>query len=480
MKRQTLQISGALLATTALSTLSTMSMAGNFENAVNAGATSALTTFTPINLSAQVFGGTAPENITLGPTQFNIDFTNTLTTSFNVDIEPTGAKFDTDSTAPVLVPLAQSAGTTLSIASVVASACTLQVLTERILISNCVSVDTPTGSKIDHIQLSGVVFDQANGLATAGQSISLSGIVTGSAGNQTFELLSSGTIVTSRDSVAISSSAGSFTLSNTASPPFSNLGTATTARLGSVLASVVENVATDLSTNISIASSLVGSMEFAVTHGVLTDAAVTKLELSATNGTNVSLTPSAFVSNTASFDLNPTGTFGTFAIDVDFDGTTAIQAWPAGTLTVALSAGTSAVTAPTGLTDVALASFTRGGFSAQINTAQSSAVSGFDSFVRITNNGAVNGTATIEVRNDSTGSLYGSFTTGTIEPNATIQVDMPSIEAGIPIATPAGQYMLNLSGSISGYAQHVMLNTATGSFVDLSGFRIGDATTGFP
>ena len=62
MKRQTLLSGSALLATTALSTAA---VAGAFVPLVAAGGIVA-TKMTAIGLSAQVFGGTAPETLVLG------------------------------------------------------------------------------------------------------------------------------------------------------------------------------------------------------------------------------------------------------------------------------------------------------------------------------------------------------------------------------------------------------------------------------
>lgn len=472
MKRQTLHIGGALLATTALSSIA---YAGTIENASN---TLATTTITAANISAQLFGGTAPQNITLGPIAYNIDFTNQLTSAFDIDIAPTGAKLATGTTVSV-VTLQESAGS-LTIASSVAN-CTIQVLTERILVDNCVSLAASTGCRIDVIQLSGVQFNQANGLATAGSSVSLSGIVTGNTGNQTFETISSATVITSANSIATSSAsggtAGNFTINNTATPPFSKIGAGTTAIVGTVISTAIGALSTNLTTTLSIGSNLAGGMEFTITHGVLSDAATTELQLSQSNGGAVqSVRKSNFVGSVASFNVGVANLIGSFDIEVNFNGSTAIQNWSAGSLVVAYTAGTVNLSAPTGVTAGALASFTQGGFRTQINTAQSSAVSGFDSFVRITNNGTVGGTAILAVANDATGSVYGSYTTATIAPNATVQVSMPTIEAGIPIATPAGQYMINVSGALSGYAQHVLLNTTNNNFVDLSGFRNGTGT----
>jgi hypothetical protein len=120
-----------------------------------------------------------------------------------------------------------------------------------------------------------------------------------------------------------------------------------------------------------------------------------------------------------------------------------------------------------------LAALTRGGFSTQINTVQSSAGNGstiFQSLIRLVNNGTVAGPVSILVRDDADGSSYGTYTTATIAPNASLQVSVPTIETALGI-TAKGQYQLGLSGPIDGYAQHVQFNSVDNHFVDLSGFR---------
>lgn len=486
MKRQTLQIGSALLATTALSSLA---VAGTVQTGSSTTGTGTVA-ITPVSLASSVFGSTGATAVGLGPIAFNLDFENTLTTSIDVDLSATGAKFSASAGPVGLATYAMSTGSlALSLQVATGGTCTVQVLTERILVDNCVGTTT---SVIDVIQLSGIVFNQANGLSTAGNSIALSGIVTGNTGNQTFELISAANVVTSANPVTVTAAAGnsgSFTINNTATPPFSSLtiptsnteSASTRAIIGTVNVTSAGTVGTDLATPIA-AANLSGGMVFNITHGVLTDtAAVTDLHLSASGAAgNQSVSGSALGTNTASFSVAAANILGSFEVEVNFNGTTAISAWPAGTVAVAFTAGGQSASAPAGLTNGALSAFSRGGFQAQINTAQSTAVGDFLSFVRITNNGSVAGTTSIQVANDATGSVYGTFTTATLAPNSTVQIGMSQIEAGVPIATPAGQYMLNVSGSISGYAQHVMLNTQSNTFVDLSGFRIGSATTGFP
>ncbi len=146
-------------------------------------------------------------------------------------------------------------------------------------------------------------------------------------------------------------------------------------------------------------------MEFTVTHGVLTDAATTSLDLTEDGTVTSSIVPSNFNGSVASFNI--ADVVGTFDLTVNFDGTTAINAWNAGTLDITFSPGSVNLTAPPSANG-SLALFTRGGFQTQINTAQSSAGSGadlFQSLIRVVNNGTVGGTVTLTVRDDSDGSI---------------------------------------------------------------------------
>lgn len=484
MKRQTLLTGSALLATTALSSAA---LAGTFITPVGVAAAILTTTLTPIALSSQVFGGTAPEALTIGGAstggEVAIDFTNSLTTKFDVKIEATGADFVGAATVNVLAFAQSTSAGTLTAESILGG-CTVQVLTDRILIEDCVTDTTTTA--IDVLNVSGLQFNEANGLATAGSSIALTAIVTGASGGSTFETVSSTPIITSVDSIETTVTAGSAgTLQNTATPAFSKVGAGlTTLSLGTVNNSAVASVGTNLTTSLvnGTGSQIISGVELTVTHGVLTDAATSTLVGTANaTPTAVTLTPSNFNSNVASFTYAVEADLvQSFDVSVNFNGTTAIQNWSAGTIDVVFTVGSTVATAPASATG-SLASLSRGGMSVQINTANSSVAGGtqFQSLVRIVNNGTVAGAATITVLNDSTGAVLGTFTTGDIAAGATLQVDMPTIEGAAGI-TPAGQYGLSISGAFTGYAQHVMFNSVDSLFVDLSGFRIGTATANKP
>jgi len=467
MKRQSLYLGGALLATTALSTMShpPAAEAGTIINLV-ASAGVPTTVLTTAGLSAQIFPAVSPEAVTLQlTTDVTINLANALTTTFDFEVESTNSDF----TAAAIGVFGQST-TTLSTATF--TGCTVQVLTERILVEDCLGISAT--NTIDAISLSGIIFDEANGLATVGTSIALDGIVRGQSQN-TFEVITSANVVTSRTSLksTITSGAAGIIL-NTSTPPFSDMtGPVTSFSLGTVAITGTSATGTDLATLVTVGSGLTGAVEFTVTHGVLTDAALVNLDLGGTGATAaVTQVPSAFNGNVASFNVNPSDAFATFDIAVNFDGTTAISAWAAGTVDVVFSVGLGNLTLHPAATG-ALASMSRGGFSTQINTAQSTAGTGatlFQSFIRIVNNGAVSGTVNLTMRDDADGSLYGTYTTATVEPNATLQVSMATVETALSI-TPAGQYQIGITGPISGYAQHVSFNSVNNSFSDLSSFR---------
>ncbi len=467
MKRQTLQIGSALLATTALSSTA---LAGSVTNYNGSGTA---TTFTAASLSAQVFGATGSSSVSLGPQIVQLDFTNNLTTTFDIEIEGSNSDF----TGTIAVTGFHVSGSSLS--AIVFTGCTVQVLTERILVEDCLATSSSSG--FGALGVCGIQYTNANGLATAGTSIALSGIVRGQS-NNTFETISSTNVVTSATGVTDTLSANStLTINNLASPAFTSLsGNVTTGRLGNILITATGAVSTNLTTSILTDSNLAAALEITVTHGVLTDAATDAITVTGTGTTSsfaTTVIASAFNGNVASFDFTAGSILGSFDINVVFDGSTAIQEWSAGTVSLVYTPGSVNLTALPSDTG-SLAALSRDGFSTQLNTLQSTAGDGatlFQSFVRITNSGTVAGTVSIAVRDDADGSSYGTFTSTTIAPSASIQVGMSAIESALSI-TPAGQYHLTISGPIQGYAQHIVFNSVDNFFVDLSGFRNGTSS----
>ncbi|MEQ8733651.1 MAG: hypothetical protein RIC29_01905 [Rhodospirillaceae bacterium] len=475
MKRQTLQIGSALLATTALSTAS---YAATIKADAAVGAIPG--TFNTPKVAAQIFGGATPATITVGDQQFAIDFAapGGLTSTFDVNLDLTGADFNAFTQS--LGVFAESTGGSLTAVSF--TGCSVQLLTDRIIVDTCLA--SSTTPRVDVLILSGITYDEANGLATAGANISISGIALGTTSRTTFETITSTNLVTSVNALSGSVTAGgTLNISNTATPTaFSKLtGAATTGSLATVNSTLnpsVTNAAlgspTVFATTVSTLSSTV---ELTVTHGVLTDAATTKLQISeigVATATMASFTPTTTAGSVASFNITTEARLtGSFDVEVQFNGSTAISEWAAGTVAIAFTSGSATEAASPGASG-ATAALSRSGFTTELNTVQSTFGDGgtlFQSFVRITNNGAVPGTATIVVKNDNTGATIGTYTTESIEAKSSLQISMQQIEAVVGAPASNIQYRLEFSGAIDGYVQHVMFNSVDNYFTELSGAR---------
>jgi len=465
MKNHSLKFASALLATTALS-----AVASAATIKAPAAQPTALGTVAVVaaSLSAQVFPTANPQNLVIGGAgaAYSIDFTNSLTTNFNARILVSGATINA-AVAAVEV-LDEAASGTLTVITV--TGCAVQVLTDRILIQGCTQSST---LQADVIELSGVNYTAANGLATAGTSITLAGNVTDNNNVDTFELITTAAVVTSVNSATVSGGvAATQTINPTAVPAFTRVGAATSAALGSVTVTGSVAVGTDLAT--AITTTVAGGLEFVLTHGVLTDAAVTSLDAAGGVTAPGTLTTTSFQGSTASFSVAAAGSVGAYTFTVRFDGTTAISAWPAGTVATEFTAGGFNNVAPADAT-TNLNVLARGGFAAQLNTVQSSTAAGgtttFQSYIRITNNGAVAGAPIVTVTDGATGAALGSFTAASIPAGATLQLSNVDLETLGAFTSNGGQYTVDLSGPLTAYAQHVMLNSTNNYFTDLTGFR---------
>ncbi len=439
-----------------------------------------------------MFGATGAAGTTTSNNAVLIDFTNAMTTEFNVQLDITNASFSGTATA---TPYSQSTTDSLEAMTSV-TGCTVQVLADKLLINNC-NPTASTAPRIDALAISGIVLTAANALSTAGTSVTLSGIVRNSTNTTTYENMTSAAWITSKSAAdAAIQTGGAIVVDNTATGPFTLVGltganATTAATLGTVHFSATSAVGTDLS--VVFGQGDIGSnVEVKVTHGILSQSALTSISL--TQATSASLTQGQFVSGTASFTVGSVSLNGA-AITVQFNGTTPITS-TTGTASATVTPNAeglllSAVGAFTGN----VAAFTRGGLSIELNTLQPTAELGstlYQSFVRLTNTSSDAGIATITVKDDVTGTTLGSFTTaaltdaisagklgagGTVPAGATFQFGSADIEANVPTAAASKHpYKVIVSGAFNGYAQHVMWNSVAGSFYDLSGFRNGALT----
>lgn len=504
-KSQLYTLSGALLASTALAGVAQAGSVGRVNQDVSAGG-SFSTTAAPI--ANTVFSSTASTANAVSFTgatggavnPIAVSFTNNLPfgTRFNVTINISGAQFN-NSNATAAILARAPAGTATFVTTVQGACGSITPLVDKILVSNCsisgtsnvttafADYTTASTSFAGGLQLSGIVFNNASGLASAGTSIALSGTVNDQANPSTvLENISSSNVVTSRAPISTTVTAGTSAVTNAATTPtaFTNFssggGAGLTVTMATVAITSAGALATDLNTvadtNPGSGNSASSSVTITVTSGALTDDALASLTASAPLATT--LTPAAFSGSTATIS-STADPDGTTTINAIFDGSHAIEAAQAGTVSVAYgAAGESAVQAAAGASGTT-AAITSGGFQAEFNTALASG-GDFQSFLRIHNSGSTAGTVTITVLNDSTGASMGTYTTGSIAVGQTLQVDMPTIESGAGITDPSGQYTLQVAGPIVGYAQHVLYNPTTGQFSDLSGFRNSGDTNNAP
>lgn len=472
MNKQSLYLfGGALLATSALSSTS---QAGT----VKAFATSGLVTTSGItakSLATEVFSATAATaNAAVigsgggGSSNLMIDFASTFTTPFNVNVFVTGASL---TGTPTVTLWSQSTAGTLSVST--ASACTVQSLPDKLLLTGCMSGATAQTS-VGAINITGITYNNANALATAGTSIKIDGYATNSAGVLTYETIDSRAVVTSKSAIESAIELGAtVSIDSTVTPVFSKFVTSgATATLGSIHFSLTTAKGADLSNAFSTAASATGAVEVKVAHAALSDLPGL-LSVSVVNTSTISKSPGAFVSGTVSFQV-PANSLDHASIQVTFDGTTAIAS-TSGT-------ATATVTPITGPTEIVravaafsgnLANYSRGGLSTELNTVLG--ISGYNSILRVANTSSLDGVATITVKNDTTGAAIGSFEKA-VKAGAGTQVSTTDIEVALPTAKATGGiYKVTVSGAFTGYVQHLLQNP-NGTITDLSGFRNGVAT----
>jgi hypothetical protein len=333
------------------------------------------------------------------------------------------------------------------------------------------------------MQVCGASFRNAQSLATAGNSIALAGSITNSAATVTLETITSANVVTSRSAVTVQVAAGSgITISNTTSTQFTGViqtgvtSGSTSAVLSSVTFTEIGNtVSANLTTSQSVAT-LLSNYEVRLTHAILSDAAVTQAQLASAAG-NIVRTPAQFVSGAVTFGTGPAAdAAATRALTVQFNGTTPILAAAAGTTAVTPTGTAASATAITAVTGSATA-LNRGGLNTTLNFVQPS-VNNFASFIRVTNTGATAGSVTMSIRNAATGVVLGVYTSLPVAGGGTIQVSTSTIETGaVPAITPVAgtPYDVNITGPITGFAQHIGFNAANGALSDLSAVRNGGA-----
>ena len=504
-KTQFYTLSGALLASTALSGAANAGTIGRFDSAVFS--------TTPITIANSLFSTTAStaNGVTLGGStandrnigmRYNNNFSGTTrwTTEFTIS----GARFITAGLTTANVVIFTATATNVATVSGQASgsvACASVTSLVDLLVVNDCAISTGMGQTgvAYGIGLTGVTFNSASSLATAGTSVTLTGRVYNPTNTtQIFEASASGTMLTSAAPVQVISTAGtSVTASATTTPlAFTSLSLPTNGSLSVTLAtlrlSATGAIDAGLATASAVSTNLANTTAISVSSSILSSAAVRSVSLIATAGGIGPLTTAAnFSSGTVTFTIGTTtwAAGSVASITVQFQGTTAIPAAVAGTATSSVQVSESLVTATS-----ATAAVSQGGFRAEVNTFNASTNGPFGSYLRIHNNGAVAGVVTITVNSDDhtvgNATLGAAFTTASIMPSTTMQLSAAEIEgtttstklpaggANIPTASRVGSYTLNITGPIVGYVQHILFDG--NSVADLSGYRNSGNTSNQP
>ncbi len=510
MNRQTFfTFGGALLASTALT--SGFAMAGTVGYGTASGSnnsTGAGFTTSAVKIANTLFSttaATADAVVVGGVHSFGVNFCNVCSvpfgTIFNVDVTVTGAAPVQASITALRTFLLNRTGagsfiSTLSGSGAAGENCTAAAaIGQTVFVSGC-GATAGANAAVGAILFSGIQFQNANTLATATNSITLSGRVYNTSG-ATFDTFS-GAIITAAAPVAASVTAGGNVVISAISTPnaFTYLQDTQAGGSNSIFSLTIATVSLSAVTGVKVATlaadialnAAVSSVNIAVTSGAL-QAAGSHAALYSNGGFVSTLTTAAFTSsNTVTFTINTTSTTDQqYQVRVLYDGTSQIAAAAAttGGVTVKFAIATAdnqAVGSVTGGT----AGLTRGGFNGELNGLYSTAISklttpAYNSYVRIHNNGAVSGIATVTLVHDATGVAIGSFSTTTIAAGATLQLSAADLETGAGVTTSAIElYTVKITGPFVGYVQHVVYNPTTGQINDLSSFRNAGATVGNP
>ena len=487
-----LGLGGALLATTALTANAQAGTFNAYTATVAAAGYKPTTGFTAIKVGSQLFGGTGySATTTVGPQMVFVSLTNSYSQGLGpkIVILPTGATFDSTSlvsgaAASLTLTNTGSATTILATTNGVNAGCAIGVLTTQIQITNCLTGSS--SSTFSGIGLSGLVYSAATGLSVTGASVSLSGSVVEQANSSnTYETLTSATVITSQNTVVITNSASTATVAlGTGATAYTSVTQTVAGNVSGGLTVVLTQIAftgtgavySDL-TSTGVATNLVGNLGVVVTSAALSDPAISNVRFIKADGTSYTNTTLAGTATFSSTLLTgPTvlvGTAsGTNVVQIEFTGTTGISAASAGTTATTYLANTATNGTALPAINATASAISRAGFTVQVNSVQATTNTVVASYVRITNGGTTAGIPVVAVYNASTGAAMGTYTSTSVPGLATLTLTAKDIETGAGITATAGMaYDLVITGTLpSGYVQHVTGNPGN-LFVDFSARR---------
>ena len=490
MKRENiLLVAGALLATTSLTTTSFGATTGINVTAYPASGATVVGMANQF-ISAQAFASPATTSATIGPFNIYVKLALPLNVAgLSGTVGITGATF-AGMTGTVAQAVMFGTGFTVESTNTSSNFCTSVLATSpSIVLATCSGQlsagtisgngQTATGTNTNGFVLTGITINNATGLATAGGTVSLTSDI--KLNNSTVDSSAAAVEITSRDGLVVTATApttvGSIDVN--AVPAFTRL---TSSSLSTVLSNIQISTnnafGTDLSAVIST-TALYGSAEIRVTSASLVDDASSSVNL---NGSaTLTKTSAQYAAGFVTFTLTTQATqpAATFTVEHNFNGTKEIEAVSAGTTTITFTAPTGAsgtsvnITAQAAVTGTAGA-LTRNGLSIDFNGIYPSTYAPtYTSFIRVANTATVAGRPTLVVTNENTGVSLGTFTpTADLAGGSSGQYSIKDIEVALGITPSASTlYRVRVSGSITGYAQHVIWNQTSGFFTDMSGRR---------
>ena len=266
-KQQLFTAGGLLLATTALTSAAN---AGIISNTVTQGAAFGGSAVTPVLVANTIFSTTASSanSVSIGPKSYTVAFSNNFngSTKFSVELDPIGASFVNSVDVSILLANAGSFSTASFTVSATGNCTSVTALTTKIILDGCGGINNKisatngansnTSVSYAGVLFSGISFNNASALATAGSVIALNGLVYNANNNtQNFETITQATVITSAAPITASVVGGGTATANASATPvafaYFTTGTAATSLLSTTLANI------DISSTGALAQDLV-------------------------------------------------------------------------------------------------------------------------------------------------------------------------------------------------------------------------------
>lgn len=288
-KTQYLALGGVLLASTALSSIAGAGTIGIYNKDTNNFTT------TPVRIANSLFSTTASTANSIiieaaNTVQFGMRYSNRFSgsTRFTTEFTVTGAQFITAGLSASSVKLMTSSlGDSNSVIASLANTNTCTTVTNlvNLFVARDCSLTTAVTGAVVGIALTGVTFNNASGLATAGSTVTLSGrVLDPNDSTSVFEATSSGTILTSTVAAVVTVTAGTTgTASATTTPTaFTSLSAPSDGSLSLILATISLSSAGAVSNDLTtpVGATTAGTTSIAIASSLLSGGAARSVTFS--------------------------------------------------------------------------------------------------------------------------------------------------------------------------------------------------------